>query len=321
MVLSADSVGLAYLWSRRKSLRTFGDRLHIPRPETEDPLAGLSWMVPMIVSLATVVLVLSFGTILTDSDLARRSSVSQAALAQALAIGLLARGERRSGLQILALGVGVLGAVASGWASLSPDSPTVVLDRLVIVLVVLTAASALYGLGLVKLFRRKTEWTWAARRLVPALVSGAAMVLVVVLTVEVVERASGRSVPISPASLMAVGLALVAGAVSAIVAAVVPGRDPLGLPERKRTLYVYGAEALLALVLLHVWLTLPWLFSNRLAAYWPLDHSDRGLPGRWPERVVPPPGPAGPRRAGGAHGSHSFHLHPAEYPLDRLPPR
>src|SRR5207237_531673 len=67
----------------------------------------------------------------------------------------------------------------------------------------------------------------------------------------------------------AVAVGLVAAAIAALVAALVPGRDPLGLSERGRTAYVYGCEALLALTGLHLRLTLPWLFTGFFARYLP----------------------------------------------------
>jgi hypothetical protein len=71
-------------------------------------------------------------------------------------------------------------------------------------------------------------------------------------------------------AILAVALALLGATAAGLVAAVVPGRDPLGLSERGRTAYVYAAEALLALTLLHVRLTMPWLFSGWFLRYWPL---------------------------------------------------
>ena len=78
------------------------------------------------------------------------------------AVGLLARGRRRSDLQWAALSIGVLGAILWGWAWLEPDMSAVALHRLVVVAVTLAGMSALYGIGLVKLLRRENEWTRAA---------------------------------------------------------------------------------------------------------------------------------------------------------------
>ena len=49
-----------------------------------------------------------------------------------------------------------------------------------------------------------------------------------------------------------------------------PRSNPLGLSESHRTAYVYAAEAMLALLFLHVRLTMPWLFSGFFTQYWPL---------------------------------------------------
>jgi hypothetical protein len=184
-----------------------------------------------------------------------------------LAIGLLAHGERRLKLQSLALCVGVAGAVALGWSGIAPDAPSRVLDRLVFVLVALTGAGALYGIGLVKLFPTETEWTVAARNLVPGMLGLAALMLGVVLAEEAIERMEEHDVAISAPAVAAVVAALVGAGVAALVAALVPGRDPLGLSERGRTAYVYGCEVLLALLALHLKLTVLWWFTGFFARY------------------------------------------------------
>ncbi|MEA2631525.1 MAG: hypothetical protein QOE66_1744, partial [Chloroflexota bacterium] len=269
IVLSAYSVVTSYLWSRRTALRSFADRLGIPRPDADDPIADLAWLAPANLALALGVLVLAFDTIATEPEALRRSLAAHAALAEVLATGLLAQGERRLRLQFVALVVGVLGALAWGWSWIAPDSPTVALDRLVVILVVLVAAAALYGLGLSKLLRKETEWTRAAQRLVPGLLGLGAFALAWLMGIEVLERNAGRDLAMSFAAVAAVAATLVVAGVAALVAALVPGRDPLGLSERGRTAYVYGCEVLLALLLLHVRLTMPWLFSGFFARYRP----------------------------------------------------
>jgi hypothetical protein len=57
---------------------------------------------------------------------------------------------------------------------------------------------------------------------------------------------------------------------AALAAALLPGRDPLGLSERGRTAYVYAAEALIALLCLHIRVTMPWLFRGWFQQFWPL---------------------------------------------------
>jgi len=55
-----------------------------------------------------------------------------------------------------------------------------------------------------------------------------------------------------------------------LAAALIPGRDPFQLSERGRTAYVYAAEALLAVLFMHIRLTMPELFRGVFQQYWPL---------------------------------------------------
>ena len=119
-------------------------------------------------------------------------------------------------------------------------------------------------------FPKETEWTRAARRLVPGLLGLSALSFVLLLGTEVFERLDGQDVAMSPPAVVAVVAVLLAGGGAALIAAVVPGRDPLGLSERGRTAYVYGCEVLLAGLLLHLRLTEPWLFSGFFVRYRPL---------------------------------------------------
>jgi len=118
--------------------------------------------------------------------------------------------------------------------------------------------------------RAENDWTAAAERLVPRLVVLAGAGLALVLGAEAFEYFEYGTVNISPTAIGAVAAALVGLIAAAITAALVPGRDPLGLNERGRMNYVYGAEAILALLFLHIRLTMPWLFSGLFLRYWPI---------------------------------------------------
>jgi len=271
VVLVCHIVVASLLWSDRRRLRGFADRLKVPRSDrADDPEAGLGWLVPANIGLSAVVAALAFGVVLTDADVLPRFSAAKAALATTLAIGLLARGERRSGLRLVALGFGAVGALAWGWAWIAPDSPTATLDRTVAASVTLIATAVGYGLGLVTLAPRATRWARAARRLVPALLGLSGAALLGVIAGELAATATGDAVAISRPALVIEAATLLGAAIAALVAAIVPGRDPLRLPDRGRTIYVYSAEALLALLVLHLRLTMPWLFGGIFARYWPL---------------------------------------------------
>jgi hypothetical protein len=70
--------------------------------------------------------------------------------------------------------------------------------------------------------------------------------------------------------LLRLALTLVAAIVICVLFALSPNHDPLGLSERGRMRYVYVAEVMLALLFLHIRLTMPWLFTGFIERYWPL---------------------------------------------------
>jgi hypothetical protein len=208
--------------------------------------------------------------VLTQARLTERMLAAYAVLAQAVAIGLLARGALASPLRYGALLVGVLFAVAFGWAWLPVAMSAPALHRTVVIAVALAAMMALYGLGLVKLFRRENEWTIAAERLLPLLLVAQTMAIFVVLGAEVAHYARDQQVPTSWYEIVAIVAALGILCVAALAAAVLPGRDPLGLSERGRQVYVYAAEVILALLCVHIRVTMPWLFHGWFVRFWPL---------------------------------------------------
>jgi hypothetical protein len=190
--------------------------------------------------------------------------------AQAFAIGLLARGGVRTPLQYLALMWGVLFAVAFGWAFLPSDFSEPLLHRMVVTVAALAVMVVVYGFGLVKFLKRENDWVRAAARLVPLLAVLTVVLIMIVLAVEVDAFVANGKVEIALPALIAVGVALAGLAAAALAAALLPGRDPLGLSERGRTVYVYAAEALAALLFLHIRVTMPWLFRGWFLQFWPL---------------------------------------------------
>ncbi len=269
MVLAAFNVAASYLWSQRGALRALADRLGRP-VEPDLATRGLDWLIASNSLLATLVVALAGWVEWTYSDLALRFGAAQAALAQAIALGLLAYGRRRSQLQAASLLVGALGAVAFGWSWLAPDQPGVLLDRAVIAMAALAGMAALYGLLLSKLSKTRNDWLAAAERVAPPLLVAAALVLVLVMGLEVASFVRHGEAVTSFGSVVTVAITLVVLAAASLVAALVPGRDPLGLSERGRTAYVYAAEALLAVLFLHLRVCLPWLFTGRFRQFWPL---------------------------------------------------
>ena len=82
--------------------------------------------------------------------------------------------------------------------------------------------------------------------------------------------ATHGEVPMALPAIALVAATLIGLSAASLAAAMLPGRDPLGLSERGRQAYVYATEILLAFCFVHIRLTMPWLFHGFFAQYWPM---------------------------------------------------
>ncbi|MGD9722986.1 MAG: hypothetical protein AB7O59_21435 [Pirellulales bacterium] len=269
MVLAAYVLATSYLWSCRRGLSAWAKRFRIS-VAADHELAGLAWLVPCNLLLVALVVTLTGLVELTQLDVSLRVLASQAVLAQVVSVALIARGDRRGVLQETSLALGALGAVLFAWAWIVPSAPGALLHTLVVTSAALAAVAAFYGLGLGKLLRDGSDWLAPARRTTPWLFGATVAGLAATLSTEVFEFAQVGTVAIAWPAILAVALTLGGLALAALAAALLPGRDPLSLSERGRTLYVYGAEVLLALLFVHLRLTMPWLFAGFFQQFWPL---------------------------------------------------
>lgn len=269
MVVAAYALATSYLWSRRRGLAAIARACRVPL-EAESELAGLGWLVPANLALVSAVVLMTFAIELTSGEVTQRVLAAQATLVQVVSLALLARGDRRGVLQLAALELGAVGTVMLGWSWLEVGTTLTWLHALVVVAAATAGVAALYGLGLGKLLRETSDWLAPARSLTPWLtgISGAA--IVAILTIELVQFYQHGIVDIASPAILAVGLTLGVMSAASLAAAVLPGRDPLSLSERGRTVYVYGAEILLAALFVHVRVTLPWLFAGFFQQFWPL---------------------------------------------------
>jgi hypothetical protein len=90
------------------------------------------------------------------------------------------------------------------------------------------------------------------------------------LGTEVFYQINFGAVRIGALPLVAIGLTLAAAVVICVLFALSPSHDPLNLSERGRMRYIYVAEIMLALLFLHIRLTMPWLFTGFFERYWPI---------------------------------------------------
>ncbi len=260
------------------------------------PIAGLAGLVPLSLASAVGGGALALEFVLTShpmvlgvdsqSALLARLATGLAAVLAAAAPALLAGSvgtgasadppeaaqERKDrALRVFALSLGAAGAVVWAWAWIEPQGASdSVLHRAVLLMTACGAMAALYGFLPGKLPRAGASWSLPLRQTLPWLLAAAGGSLIFVLGAEVMMQVEEGRVVLDRAAIAVVALAILGLAAAGIVFAVAPGRDPLGLSEKGRSGYVYAAEVLLGLLLLHIRLTMPWLFSGFLSRYWPL---------------------------------------------------
>jgi hypothetical protein len=269
LTLSAYTLLTSFIWKARAPLMEFAEKLGIPRRD-EKPLPGLDWLRILNAVLASVVVFLTFWSVLEFAELPVRMAGATAVIAQTLTFVILAKGERRYVWQQCALLMLALGAVFFGWAWLAPGINGTWLNRAVMLMIVMFGMIALYGLGTERQSLREAGWTQAARSFIPTLAGAGAIALVFVLVTEVTQQTQFGGVRINLPALVVVGATLLAASMLCIFFAVRPAHDPLELSESGRMKYVYVAEGLLALLFMHIRLTMPWLFSGFFEKYWPL---------------------------------------------------
>jgi hypothetical protein len=267
--LAVYSVGTALLWHWRRRIIDFAQQFGVPERINRET-AELAWFAAFSVFAVATVGMLAYWLNVSSLDFGLRLSVAIAFAAQCITFALLAEGRSERGWRRAALGVFVVGTILIGWSWLTPGLMATWLNRSVILMVVTFGLTALYGLWLDKANARWPDWTNAARACVPWLLGAGALALFFCLATEVSYQLNFGAVLVHPLSLVAVGLTLAAAVVICVLFALSPAHDPLNLSERGRMRYVYVAEVMLALLFLHIRLTMPWLFTGFIERYWPL---------------------------------------------------
>jgi len=233
-----------------------------------------AWFLPAQGVVAAVVVVLSAATACSfDAPIDRLAG--PLALALLVGAGVIAslNSSSPSAMHFLpsyaSLCLGVLFLAECGWSFVNA-APAPWMHRTVALVAALAFTTVAYGVGLAR-WAERPAWAACGRRLGPILGALALAALVVVLGQEFLLYNPDPQVRRTPMAGWAVAVvaAALAGLMTAqVLFAVRPERDPFGLSERRRTLYVYATELLLVGLFVHVRLNMPWLFGQRFVQYW-----------------------------------------------------
>ncbi len=187
-----------------------------------------------------------------------------------LAVGFACWSDLKRGrwVQIVSLAMLTLGAVFVAWADLNA---TEMRNSSVFVrtLLVLATAMYVYGAGISRWVQQGNTWLKSLREMSVITCGLALATLVVVVGAElhdfVPDEGCGRGILES----LSVAIAVAAMAVGLVVIAVRKRNDPFGLSLRGRMAYVYVAQLVGGLLLVHMYLTMPYLFRLGIKEYWP----------------------------------------------------
>ncbi|HEX5890668.1 MAG TPA: hypothetical protein VFY61_18285 [Pyrinomonadaceae bacterium] len=257
------------VWHWRERIIIFAERYGVPRRLAPDA-TQLTWLWTFTIAVTTVVVLFAYWLTLNLQQFGLRATAALAVVAQFVTFALFAERAWKREWQQVAILLLVVGLTFFGWSWLTPWITGTWLNRSVILMLLAFGLVALYGLLLKEVKARAPDWTSAAQSCVPVLLIAGAVALFFCLGTEISYQLNFGIVRIHPVALTAIGLTLLAAVVIPVLFALSPQHDPLSLSEKGRMKYVYAAEVMLALLFLHIRLTLPWLFTGFLERYWPL---------------------------------------------------
>jgi len=258
----------AFLWHRREKLREIVKRLRIQQLVEPDALPPI-WFSAFTTVLMAGVVCTSFWINLRFDSFVMRWTSAVAVMVSSLPIYLLWKDWKRSDWQIAVIANFLGGLSLFAWSWISPGDTNASFDRSVILMSVVLVVTALYALFNKQIKSRDPRWFGSARATMPWVLLVGATSLFFSLGTEIVYQLSYGSVAIGGVALTAIVITLMSAVICCVLFAWSADYDPLGLTERNRSNYIYAGELLLALLFLHVRLTLPWLFTGFFERYWP----------------------------------------------------
>ncbi len=255
------------LWTQREKLFSIAEKVQIPINKSNED-AGLNWLRPFNFVLVLFASLVGLYVVLTYSILSHRLVSSVIVIVQFVALGLLAKEKDSANWKKIALLIFSFGLALFGCAWLKPNVNATWLNRSVVLMIVMFILLTLFGIWKEKLKENFEDWLKPAQAIAPVWVIVSAVSLLFVLITEVAQQIQFRQVIITPIAIAVVAITLFSAAVACVLFALDAKNDPLSLMDNKRMMYVYVAEGLIALLFMHIRLSMPQLFSGFLEKYW-----------------------------------------------------
>jgi hypothetical protein len=294
VALPLYALATSVLWRERERFRKLAGALRMPWSNEPATLSS-SWLIAVNGLISVITYFLTLAIIFNfEETLAQRLIAATAAFAIPASFALLARSSRNQSLITASVSrdqsalsdrtesgwnqslitacvrLALLSVVLWGWAWLRPDVGWRLVERLVIVMLIAGAVVVGYRFIVSRALASDNEWRRGVKAQLPWVAMVGLALLAVVLYVEAANYFSSGNAQVSWPVITAVLATLIGLSCACVAFALLPGEDPFDLDERGRMRYVYGAEVMVVLTLLHTRLTMPWLFSGFFQTYWPL---------------------------------------------------
>lgn len=257
------------LWQRPEIFTRLAESLRLPqRHGLHERIAN--WLVNANVVLTLFVTFSNLLAVFSFPSPKLRLLTATAAFALPIAFAVLVRSAKNLRLITVSTRLILMNLIVWSWAWLSPESMGQMVNRFVILMVVAECVLICYRFLVMNRLAADNKWRKSLRADLPVVASLGGMALAFVLVAEVSNYLSfGSTLMAWPVVLTTLGT-LLGLCVIGLVFAILPSEDPFGWDECRRMRYVYAMEGCVVLTLMHVRLTMPWLFGGRFAPYWPL---------------------------------------------------
>ena len=289
-MLRAVLIGLAALfmmaatiWRRGPAWDRLLTRFHSPPPDRplDQAMPALAWLEPTIVAGITLLTLPVLASALgPEESRGFRYALALVPIFGAIAVAQLtdyteSQERRRASLgnspvkparHHLSLALAGMGVVLVSWSDISPETQHPWLERFLRALTM----TSIYAVGVGILARRQQlfpPWAAAFQRASVASLGIAVSLFLGLLSIEWANFEAGSGAPLTVLQTITVAVFVGALAASLIVFAVSPRHDPLQLTDDARVAYTFGSQALLGLIVLHLYLCMPSLFRWNVG--WP----------------------------------------------------
>ncbi|MCH2177342.1 MAG: hypothetical protein MK106_00935 [Mariniblastus sp.] len=261
------NLGWGVVWATRTRWFAPAERWGIPKLVARQQ--ELRYQLPIYALMSgSLVFLISLLAIGNESHRALRYLAAMTPFLVAIGVGALSDARKRRWMQLLALLMLTVSLVLVGLADLPVNAKGV--QWLVRVMLVLAATMFIYGALVSRWSQAEDSWLQSLRDMASVTCALALPCLVFLVTWEFEDfnnQIAGSSVPMVDS--VGVAVAVLGMIVGLVTIAMRPKMDPFSMSVRGRTIYVYVAQGVSALLCLHLYFTMPWLFQFGLAQFWP----------------------------------------------------